>query len=114
MQAGCRYNFLICEEHKELNKAHPWVLKCNSWVQERKGTFPTLDAVGVKEFVLMTRSSDMPAYDSGSLSAQAQMALATYAYTINTLFKKHDDSINATTIYPVCQQQLLSAAPRLP
>ena len=58
----------------------------------------------------------MPTYDTATFTDAAKIAFAAIAYTIKALSKKNLDiePIGATTIFPVCQQQLLSSSPQLP
>jgi hypothetical protein len=46
MKEGCHYNFLICKEHKEINKNHPVGLKATAWIKDRNREFPVLTAAG--------------------------------------------------------------------
>jgi hypothetical protein len=86
MKEGCLYNFLICKEHMELNKTHPYGSRATSWIQDRNRAFPLLVEAGTPgEFVLLTRSSAMPTYDTATFTDAAKIAFAAIAYTIKAL-----------------------------
>ena len=117
MKEGCHYNFLVCKEHKELNKNHPFGLKATSWIQDRNRAFPVLAEAGTPgEFALLTSSSAMPTYNTTTFTDAAKIAFAAIAYTVKALSKRKPEiePIGATTIFPVCQQQLSSSSPQLP
>jgi hypothetical protein len=117
MSSGCPYAFLICKEHKEMNKDHPVGLKANAWVQDRNRAVPELVAAGTPgEFVLLTSSSDVPMYDTNAFTDAAKIDFAAIAYTVKALSERKPEiqHIDATTIFPVCQQQLSAVPPQLP
>jgi hypothetical protein len=117
MSHGCPYSFLICKEHKDLNKAHPVGVKANAWVQDRNRAFPELVTARTPgEFALLAYLPDVPMYDTTAFTDAAKIAFAAIAYTVKALSERKPDfqQIDATTIFPVCQQQLSAVPPQFP
>jgi hypothetical protein len=117
MKDGCHYNFLVCKELKEINKDHQVGLKATAWMQDRNRAFSEQTAVETPgEFALLASSSDVPIYDTNAITDTAKIAFAAIASTVKALSERKPDikHIGATTIFPVCQQQLSSVPPLLP
>jgi hypothetical protein len=79
---------LICKEHKEINKNHPFGLKATAWIKDRNRELPVLTEAGTpEEFALLTSSSDMPTYNTTAFTDAAKIAFAAIAYTVKALSK---------------------------
>ena len=79
--------------------------------------FPELEKAGVPtEFALLTNVSTIPTFSTDIFNEAARIAFAAITYTISALSnRKHElEPINATTIFPVCQEQLSAPSLQIP
>jgi hypothetical protein len=92
-------------------------MKATEWVQEQNRAFPELVTVGATgEVALLANLPDAPMTDTTAFTDLAKLAYAAIAHTVKTLSERKQafQQIDATTIFPVCQQQLSAVPPQFP
>ena len=104
MKKDCDYNHLVCQDHRELNKDHPFHQKLDIKVKDLHAKFPALKEANVaQEFTLLATSPEVPIYDAdlSGISDPAKRALETIISTVQSLVDKsqHTNPINTTTIF---------------
>ena len=71
MQKDCDYNHLVCQEHRELNKDHPFHQKLDIKVKDLHAKFPALKEANIaQEFTLLATSPEVPHMMQISLVSQ--------------------------------------------